>query len=508
MNFKTRPIVTVIILGAVLTMLAGCGGGSGSTSQSGAPPVANRYAVIIAGGIDENSNGLRAWDDCAYFYTTLKQNGFSDDNIYVVMSNGFDPTYNSNAWTIDDQGDFVDWYLRTPLDLDADGRPDVRYPADKASISCVFDALADRVGPNDILYIFVSDHGGPTGDNAPPYPVPNVLIFLWDNEVMTADEFGAQVDKVKAGAVVGIFGQCNSGGFVEKLAAPNRVLMSASRWWEGSYANAAQNYDAFLFNAVNALANPQSASTNGGGQTTMEEAYLYALANDPYQSEIVLGNINLGEHPSYYSNPWDLGRKVSLQGRLPAANPPVYAGFVETETGESYPSLGQAQGWHADDAVWTYGLPFSFPFGGNSYNSIYVSSNGIIYFSNPSTIGVNSPSGLAAAVAAAPLWNNLTTADPQSDIFIDAAGNQVTIAWVAATVADGRPVNVAARLQSNGVITFFYGSGNDLTGLVSGRDKTIGLSLGSGVAHYSLRNGASSLGNALPVSLTPVKTGS
>ena len=155
-----------------------------------------------------------------------------------------------------------------------------------------------------------------------------------------------------------------------------------------------------------------------------------------------------------------------------------------------------------------YGLPFSFPFGGNSYNSIYVSSNGIIYFSNPSTSGVNSPSGLAAAVAAAPLWNNLTTVDPQSDIFIDAAGNQVTIAWVAATVADGRPVNVAARLQSNGVITFFYGSGNDLTGLVSGRDKTIGLSLGSGVAHYSLRNGASSLGNALPVSLTPVKTGS
>ena len=75
-------------------------------------------------------------------------------------------------------GRFRRLVLRTPLDLDADGRPDVRYPADKASISCVFNALADRVGPNDILYIFVSDHGGPTVDNQIRFPVPNVLICL------------------------------------------------------------------------------------------------------------------------------------------------------------------------------------------------------------------------------------------------------------------------------------------------------------------------------------------
>ena len=64
-------------------------------------------------------------------------------------------------------------------------------------------------------------------------------------------------------------------------------------------------------------------------------------------------------------------------------------------------------------------------------------------------------------------------------------------------------MNVAARLLPNGTITFYYGDGNDLTSLVNDRDKTVGLALGNGAAHYSLRNGAGSLANAGPVTFVP-----
>ena len=212
-------------------------------------PAANRYAVIISGGYSLYSNTDRYWNDCAYFFTTLKQNGFRDENIHVIMSDGTDPA--------DDMVDFFTWRtLSSPLDLDGDGRDDIRYSATKANLALVFDELGKRLGRDDILYIFTTDHGGTAEDNPSPYVVPDVTLGLWDQETMSVDEFGAEVNKVNAGVIVGIFQQCHSGGFVEKLAAPNRVLMSAARWWESSWAfwDRARVYDAFSYYATRALA--------------------------------------------------------------------------------------------------------------------------------------------------------------------------------------------------------------------------------------------------------------
>ena len=492
-----RLVLLAICLGVTATMPAGCG--NDSAQPAAGMPIENRYAVIISGGGTYADNGPRYWDDCAFLYHTLKENGIPDDNIYVIMSDGIDYAVDSYLFGWDDQGKVHIWPSNSPLDLDGDGRPDVRYSAAKANIVSVFNELSARVGPNDVLYIYTTAHGGTSADNPAPYAFPSSTIGLWGGEIMTADELAAQVDKVKAGAVVGIFAQCYSGGFVERLAAPNRVLMSASRWWGLSsalpnYFSLAFDYDSFSYYATLAMAFPGQGDSNGDGQTTMEEAYLYALANNYPTGE---------EHPAYYSNPWDLGRRLSLRWRLASAPPPVYRGFVETEIAEPYPPLGQARGWHADDAYWTYRLPFTFPFGGNRYDTVQVSSNGVIFFDAPSASGANSISGLAQFVAVAPLWADLTTANPDTDIFIDATANGVTVAWVAKTKAGNRPVNVAARLLPNGTITFYYGDGNDLTSLVNDGDKTIGLAIGNGAAHYSLRNGASRLANARPVSFVP-----
>jgi len=362
-------------------------------------PAEHRYAVILSGGYNWVSNPLRYWNDCSYFFSTLKQNGFLDENIYVLISDGTDPAFDTYI-------DYEGTTASSPLDLDGDGLPDTRYSATKANITLVFDELAAKLGPGDLLSIFITDHGGIQEGNQVPFHVPDTTVYLW-GEKMTGDELAAEVNKVNAGIVAGIFEQCYSGGLVEKLAGPNRVLMSAARWWESSFAMGYFTYDEFSHYATRALAEPLLGDSNGDGQTTMEEAYLYALTNDSWQSE-------------------DAG-------------------------------------------------------------------------------GGNSVAGLIQAVAAAPLWDDLTTSDPENDIYIDAKLNYVTVSWDAKTQSDQRPVHVAARLYSDGTINFYYGQGNRHTSLVAGRDKTIGLSIG-GEAHLSFRNGASVLDQSPGVSFVPAVT--
>ena len=389
--------------------------------------------------------------------------------------------------------------------MDGDGRADIRYGANRADFGTVFSELEARLDERDMLFLFVTDHGGLNSGSDSPYPSPAVSISLWGEETLFAEELAAAVDRVGAGTVVGLFAQCYSGGFVEKLAGPRRVLLSACRWWESSFAGGWNGfryaYDEFAHNATVALADPGRGDFSGDGRTSMEETYLYTLANGENQDDGA-GN---SEHSDYFSEPWDLGRKVTLRGIRPEGSEPVCAGYVQVQLAEPYPELGEAMGWHADDATWEYPLPFPFPFGDRWFRSVHVSSNGILFFASPSDSGNNSPQGLAQATAVAPLWDDLTTEDPDTDIFVEATTEQATFAWSARTKADGRPVNTAARLHPDGRIVFYYGEGNDHSGWVEGREKTIGISTG-GIPHFSLRNGASRLGGAAPVAFLPTRS--
>lgn len=466
---------------------------------------AHRYAVIISGGANRWNNHVRYWNDCSYFFKTLKANGFLQDHIYVLISDGRDSAVDQS------DGTSSNW------DLNADGVDDIGYSATRANISAVFNELAGRLGSEDILYIFTTDHGGAASNNPFPYAGSDVVLWLWNFESMTNAEFAAEVNKVTAKAVVGIFEQCFSGGFVDALKAPNRVLMSASRPWELSYAmGPTYTYDEFSYYVTTALASPATGDTNGDGVVTMEEAWLSALARDSYQSETLSGQDNDGEHPSYISEPWDLGRKLALTGLHATAAAPTHGGYAQYETGDAFPPGGTAMGWKGLDTAWDLDLPFAFPLGGTTYTRVSVSSHGLLSFGGASvTSGLNSVDGLKAMAAVAPLWDRLSTTITGDDIFVTSGAGSVTVAWKAHTWIDNRPINVAVRLYPSGAMRFYYGSGNANTTLTEYRDKTIGISLANaagGAYLFALRNGQGNLGNAQtlaiqPASLTPPASG-
>jgi archaellum component FlaF (FlaF/FlaG flagellin family) len=136
-------------------------------------------------------------------------------------------------------------------------------------------------------------------------------------------------------------------------------------------------------------------------------------------------------------------------------------------------SDGVAMDWHADDAGWSYTLPFDFPFYGTYYNTIYISSNGLITFDGPDSSPSNSISSLAGKLAIAPAWDDWRTdRRPGDDIYIwQPDSDHVVIRWQVVAYYDlSIFANFEAVLGSDGVIKFNYGQNN---GLISA---TVGIS--------------------------------
>lgn len=168
----------------------------------------------------------------------------------------------------------------------------------------------------------------------------------------------------------------------------------------------------------------------------------------------------------------------------------------ETLSAASAPSGGTRQGWRSDDTTWGYTLPFAFPYMGESYDTVYICSNGYLDFANPIPDYSNTSSELSSNIRIAPLWDDLRTngtAQANEDIYIRQPDtDSIAIRWVAETFSYRTAVSFEVLLFRNGNIVFHYGAGN------LGLTPTVGL--GSGTSAYgfvlSQHNGVSSLTNA------------
>lgn len=262
--------------------------------KSGGTPN-NCYAVIISGGADTYNNWERYWNDCSAIYLALVNvYGYLDDHIYVLISDG---TNSGNDRHLNDGS-----YDSSPLDLDGDGDSDIQFSATRANITSVFNTLSGLLTAEDFLFIFTTDHGGwESGDD--------VYLNLW-GEIITDDQFAIEVDKVNAGEISTVMGQCHSGGFISDLSQAGRVIATACKADEVSYAMPPDyTYDEFVYHWTAAVAsedaygNPVDADTNNDGSVSMQEAFTYAEAHDTRP-----------ETPQYNSNPGSLGEILTLLG--------------------------------------------------------------------------------------------------------------------------------------------------------------------------------------------------
>lgn len=247
----------------------------------------HNYAVIISGGGNKDYNYERYWNDCALIYSTLiNKYNYCKEQIYVIMADGTNPAVDRHLLN----GKFDS----SPLDLDNDGEPDIRYAATRTSISTVFNELSLKLNTSNDLFIYTTDHGALINNHS--------YISLWNGECISDSEFAKEVNKVNANIVNVVMEQCHSGGFVNQLQAENRIIATACLQEEPSWASSNGYYNEFVYHWTSSIAgkypNGQliNADTDGNGKVSMLEAFNYASEHD-----------TMNETPQYSSTPLALG---------------------------------------------------------------------------------------------------------------------------------------------------------------------------------------------------------
>lgn len=265
-----------------------------------------RYAVIISGGVNKYNNHWRYWNDCSAIYSTLRYvYGFKSENIFVLMSDGL-----SNG---EDRRLRNGTYDDSPKDLDGDGTIDVTAAATKSKLSQLFYDLGSKITEEDYLYIFGTDHGGrgKGKDKSDLTKVADVHMCLWNNEKVTDDEFANYLFRVDPAYISVVLEQCYSGGFIDDLAYEGRVIATACRAGEPSWATSDLNYNEFVYHWTAAAkgsypnGNIAVADSNDDGFVTMKEAFTYAKEHD-----------SKDEIPQYHSKPANLGEELTNLGFL------------------------------------------------------------------------------------------------------------------------------------------------------------------------------------------------
>ncbi|WP_182865929.1 right-handed parallel beta-helix repeat-containing protein [Rhodopirellula sp. JC639] len=151
--------------------------------------------------------------------------------------------------------------------------------------------------------------------------------------------------------------------------------------------------------------------------------------------------------------------------------------FQSPTTDMPFVSSGTAMNWKAGypDYSSQYVLPFEFPFFDRSYQTVTITTGGLIQFENTGSIHWDETAAnrFSDAAQIAALWDNLRTNETDDDIFIDeSTADQVTIRWDATHVDDGRDVDFAVTLYASGEFRFSYGSevtGNPVAGYADPR---------------------------------------
>src|SRR6185503_18101365 len=176
-----------------------------------------------------------------------------------------------------------------------------------------------------------------------------------------------------------------------------------------------------------------------------------------------------------------------------------------------------------DDRYADFLLPFSFPFFGQNFTEMTISTNGALYFSEPPVrtgAGLDnaddppgSPRQLGGYKMIAGLWEDVDLRDSEradAGVYITKSPGQIIFRWQGVPCnfdgndcTGGAPVNFEIELNANGVIRSRYGSGN--TNLIP----TVGLGGGAQDgyvvdSHTSLdEQTTKSLTNAGQVTYTP-----
>jgi hypothetical protein len=98
----------------------------------------------------------------------------------------------------------------------------LRYPlANKPNLEYALSALHDRMGPEDVAFLFLTSHGSED--------LFSLSFYEAGTKNLTAADFAAMLKRTGIGPAVIVLSACHSGSFLDEIAAPDRLVIAAAR---------------------------------------------------------------------------------------------------------------------------------------------------------------------------------------------------------------------------------------------------------------------------------------
>jgi len=196
----------LILLCLILMLLSGC----------------SKYAVLISTNEvtqDDISYHSEWWYDLFLQYQALRDNGFDDENIYILYGDGNDFNTTHNDYNANLQ------YGHTITDM----------AVNKANIQAIFNTLSSEVGSRDHLYVWWMGHGGGSGPGSCDLSmsISNTGEHVTDTELASYINNIADYNKRTVDVMT-----CHSGGMLDNMnvAGSNTVTLTSSTCPESSYS--------------------------------------------------------------------------------------------------------------------------------------------------------------------------------------------------------------------------------------------------------------------------------
>ncbi|MBA2647131.1 MAG: S8 family serine peptidase [Pyrinomonadaceae bacterium] len=249
-----------------------------------------------------------------------------------------------------------------------------------------------------------------------------------------------------------------------------RVTLAWTAPGDNGTAGQAADYDVIFTNTTTGvktfLPSRTLPAAVGTAQTTS-----VALPFRNFSGTIELRTFDNAGNSSAVSVPVTISRNIETDPYVVSLDP---AGALSTGGARLTVNNNGGAVFEGDDKYTTYYMPFSFPFIGWFDPSVFISTNGTIYFSEPprrddgdADDAGSSVAGLNGQRMIAGLWDDLvidTKVRPDAGIyFVNPSSNIVIFRWQGTTYDGNLPVNFEIELQRSGTIRFRYGDGN--TGL-------------------------------------------
>jgi hypothetical protein len=236
---------------------------------------ANKYAMLISTGRTTSDDSLyhsEYWYDLFIEYQMLRENGFKDENIYVLYGDGNDfgtdyPDYNATATF---------------------GHSIADMAVNKGNIQSVFNHLSTRVTSRDYFYSWWMGHGSGMG----PGMCDLRMHISTTGEIVTDAELTTYLNQIQAFRKRNLAVMtCHSGGLVDNLdvAGTRTLVLTSSTCAQSSYSTTTtcngRGHAEFNYTFPNALRQKDpcgavvTSDTDNNGRVSIFEAHQYNLAN-------------------------------------------------------------------------------------------------------------------------------------------------------------------------------------------------------------------------------------